>query len=175
MEPVQGSKGSIFKSSRPGYPRGAAAPVSIDEVQGTAQAWADAGITDVFVLLTDGEQLFYYESKLECLYHPFLSTHNFPIADMKPMRLSMALVLAEKAYHILRGPTAGRKILVHCSAGIGRTNMVLGCISWYLTYKQVFRRLGFSAPQTPQQALLVQEFKNHILKEAYRSKKIVEV
>lgn len=174
MEAVQGSKGLIFKSARPGYPMGNGSPITKEAVRNTVQAWADGGITDVFILLTDGEQLFYYETLLESLYQPFVATHSFPIPDMKPMRLGMALVLVEKAYHILRGEEK-RKILIHCSAGIGRTNMALGCLSQYLAYRGIFKKLFFDAPQTPQQTLVISQLKNLLASRAFGRTQKVEV
>jgi protein-tyrosine phosphatase len=132
-----------------------------------AKAWAAQGITDVFVLLTDGEQFYYYEELLENVYKPFLKTHNFPVMDMKAMRLSLAFPLVRRAYRILTDSEAGGKILIHCSAGIGRTNMALGCLSEYLKYRGLIQRLEYGSPQTAMQALCIRAFKTALFSASF--------
>lgn len=156
LRPISGSKGRLYRAARPGYP--------LDEVGRKAVAaavaeWKDAGVTHVVCLLTDGEQLYYYGQDLVRLYQRNgLVVLRFPVPDHKPMRLALAERLCAQVAGILESDKA--RVLVHCSAGCGRTSMALGCIASYMARNGPLRRVTDTGiPQTRAQFQVIAALK----------------
>jgi len=150
--PISGSKGKLFRAARPGYPLG---EVGRRAVETTIEGWKDLGITHVVCLLTDGEQLYYYGRDLVRLYQKGgLVVLRFPVPDHKPMRVEFATRLAAQVAGILE--SKGSRVLVHCSAGCGRTSMALGCIASYMARQGPLRLVkDTGVPQTRAQVQVI--------------------
>ena len=121
----------VYGAARPGY---GSQRVDDDEVT----AWIDHmranGVSRVLCLLDD-QQLAYYASPLVARYrHAFDAVHHLPIEDYGLPDMAML----DATIASLRDAEAkGRRVVVHCSAGMGRTGIVLS--AWLI------RRHGLDA------------------------------
>jgi len=117
----------LWRCSRPGYPGKMVPPARIDEA--VERMKEEAGIDTVFVLLSDAEYWFYYGLDLVERYRALgLEVRAFPIMDFSTPRAPRAHEMARAMHEDLK---AGKRVAVHCSAGIGRTALAINCLFEY--------------------------------------------
>lgn len=111
---------TVYGASRPGY--GLTSNIQDIDVNTWIEAMSNAGITRVIVLLDD-RQMAYYENNLLTQYKSkFIKVDWIPIADFGlPTLQDLRLILKALA----AAQDAGDKVVVHCSAGMGRTGLSL--------------------------------------------------
>jgi ADP-ribosylglycohydrolase len=136
-------------------------PTRVD-AQGRIQALLDAGITSFIDLTAEGE-LPSYIAQFEKLGVRNVLHRRFPIVDHALP--DSPQTMADVAAAIEADLAAGRRIYLHCRAGIGRTGMAVGCylISQGLNGSAAFDKLQTlwqrcsrarswpSVPETPEQ------------------------
>ena len=107
-------------SSRPGHPQ---KQVSEEEVEKWSKGWLARGFRGVVCLLSPREINEYYAGKLLKLYRRhFSKVYHFPIEDYS---LPSPETLTESLLTLEREKASGVRLVVHCSAGVGRTGLVL--------------------------------------------------
>jgi protein-tyrosine phosphatase len=155
IHPVMNLPG-LYRSSRPGYSQ---KRVSKETLKDALLAMKEDGITNVACLLTDGEYFSYYGKDLVRYYRSMgFKVHRFPIMDFSVPRVEAAYQLAVE---VLAAINEGKKVLVHCSAGIGRTGLAINCIlQLYGALKKV--DLGKVPSETSQQRAFTTTFRHHL-------------
>ena len=119
-------------------------------------AWSQAGVNTVFSLLTHEEEqdldLAYEQTEAKAQGMEFLS---FPIPDRQVPASESAL---RKAIEKLETDlTAGRKVVLHCRQGVGRSGLVAVClllakgIHAETALNLLSQARGTSVPETPEQ------------------------
>lgn len=132
-----GSK-RVLRTSRPGYPKGKKSLVPVHYVDEAVNAYKKMGINTVILLLTDGESWKYYDADLARLYtERGMRVFRFPIIDFGVPTTKMMLRCVQKIRSCLRGSENSKSwkcnnIVVHCSAGQGRTGLVGECLSMFM-------------------------------------------
>jgi|GEM_PF-1973188 len=159
IKALAGSKNRLYRSCRPGYPL---SDVSVEGIDSYIKDWAKHKITHVLCLLTDGEQLWYYGRDLLGFYRRRgFKVIKMPIPDHGSMRMEHAKRTCEQVAKALG--EKGTRVLVHCSAGMGRTSMVLGCVAAYMSVCGPLRGVkGTGIPQTHSQEQLISEYRKWI-------------
>lgn len=147
----------LFKSSRPGYPNGDHGPVVGERcVNDTIARWKSGGITHILCLQPDEEQLRQYGKRLTRWYRrEGLHVIEFPIGDFGVPRLDQIIPIVRKARTIIMDE--GNRLLVHCSAGMGRTGMMLSCLAMYMRKHGPFKDMPLYNPQTKSQRDAVED------------------
>jgi protein-tyrosine phosphatase len=154
---VSGVK-NLYRSSRPGYPN---QMIDRKTLLRDTKKFEKAGITTIFVLLCDGEYLKYYGLDLIEYYRGRkFKVHPFPIPDFGVPRIEFAHDLVLGIEKALKG---GEKVLVHCSAGLGRTGLAINCL---ITKKNMARKKGrqieLVSSETGSQRNFLTTFKHHL-------------
>lgn len=117
----------VYKGKRPGYPSRKRIDESI--IDEYAEELVGKGITDVFVLLNDNEINTYYDNSLFGIYEQHgLKVHAHPIEDFSIPSIEQALAFCKDLDSVVSG---GGNALVHCSAGLGRTGLMISCYQIY--------------------------------------------
>ena len=153
IHPVQKYSG-LFKGSRPGYPTGkSGGTVPNGIVEDFTEELINNGITDIFVFLSDEEIQKYYKNDLFPIYSEsgMIDIHHYPIVDYGVPSLKEAMRFAEDLDNVL---SSGKKAFLHCSAGIGRTGIMIGV---YEIYKGENRPTSYG--QSKNQGQFLNDFK----------------
>ena len=142
---------NFFRSPRPGYP---AKTVSERVLQEGMDLFKAEGITDIFCLLTDGEYFKYYGKDLVKFYRKnHFTVHRFPIPDFGVPRVTFAYRMARSLDDALR---EGKKAVVHCSAGMGRTSLAINCLIEWVRFRDNRKITLFDSQTCSQQSFLIQ-------------------
>lgn len=122
-----GSLRHIYTSARPGYP---STSVGMDAVIAEAKLWDAAGVSHVVLLLTPKEQGLYYGGPLAPIYESVgIAVWPFPIEDYGIPRYSEFDDLLSIVRRVLILDSVGLEVLIHCSAGVGRTGLFTQCLA----------------------------------------------
>lgn len=129
--PASRNEATLFGSSRPGY---SGKNISPAEVQVWNRFMQENGIQRVVCLLPKSQLAYYREDLLESHRKAFGSDNVFsePIEDfhlITPANLKRVLGFLKESERL------SEKVVVHCSAGIGRTGLVLAA---WLVYARGF-------------------------------------
>jgi len=133
----KGSK-RLFRSERPGYPKGKTSLVPVHDVDAAVQSYKERNINTVILLLTDGESWKYYDADLAALYTKRgLRVFRFPIIDFSTPTPQMMARCVKQIHSCLSGRANSKSwkcegVVVHCSAGMGRTGLVGECLAMYM-------------------------------------------
>jgi protein-tyrosine phosphatase len=140
-----------------------ARPRGGEDLRAEVEAWQRAGVDVVASLLEAAEvrELGLREQPALCVAHG-LEFRSFPIADRGTPR--SAGDLAAFVDGLLASLLAGKAVVVHCRAGIGRTGLVAGCLVHRLgvpardVFHVLSRSRGLSMPDTAEQ---IEWFEHH--------------
>lgn len=147
-----GGSTRLLGCARPGFPRGRKEVVPVAHVDNAITEFKQRGVSTVVVLLSDAESHKFYDLNLTARYNAGgLNTFSFPIVDHDVPTLKLMRDAVKTIETLLKSP--GKRIAVHCSAGIGRTNLVGACLAAYFGPPW-----GFVVPQTEEQCKFAEEF-----------------
>ncbi len=130
----------VFGAQRPGYPLQS---VQRDTIGKWISFMKDQGIKRVCCLLSRN-QLNYYEGNLLAIYGEEFGHSNVCWAPMEDFHLCNPVTLKKKILPFLKeSEIKGEKVVVHCSAGIGRTGHILA--AWLVFGRKFSIEEAFSA------------------------------
>lgn len=110
--------GKLYRSARPGYSGGARVSVGIGPVKQWMERAQAAGVASIICLLDEEHLCLYPDSALIDIYRAAgFTVRHIPAVDHKtPPLTSQQLAAVLAAWRELPKP-----VLIHCSAGLGRT------------------------------------------------------
>ncbi|KAF2354363.1 CDKN3 domain [Trinorchestia longiramus] len=133
------------------------------------------GITDAIVLLGKGELRKYRSPALLSMYQKNnIQAHYHPFEDGSAPSIDLAMNILDKTIDILQN---GRRILIHCMSGVGRTGTIAACLLQWLdedlpaedSVALVRRIRGNPAVHSLKQYNFVMEFREKLAEERERS------
>jgi len=149
---------NLYRGSRPGYPLVA---VSDEVLSEALLSFKEDKITDIFCLLTDGEYFKYYGKDLLTVYQDNgYTVHRYPIPDFGVPRIVYAYNAVRDLDDTLR---EGKVVYVHCSAGMGRTGLILGCLTEWVRFRDK-RRLKVQSGENSIQANFLIRFRQELVR-----------
>jgi protein-tyrosine phosphatase len=127
--PAAQGESCVFGARRPGYPGSPVPPAEVDR-------WISymklQGVAGVVCLLTPG-QVSSYEN-LAAAYQSSFGAGNVLLAPIEDYHLADVPTLTGRILPFLAAADlAGRKVVVHCAGGIGRTGHVLA--AWLVSFR----------------------------------------
>ena len=110
----------LYRAARPGYSDGAKVPVGMGEVQSWIEAAQALGIVSIICLLDEEHLCLYPDEDLLGIYRTAgFEVRHIPARDHSiPALTNEQLAAVLHAYRELPKP-----VLIHCSAGLGRTGV----------------------------------------------------
>lgn len=140
-----------------------ARPLGADRLKEEIQAWSMAGINVVISLLADTE---INELELEVegalCKESGIEFHRFPIEDRGVPDSRREVI---EFVEIVRGRiAAGRRVGIHCRAGIGRSGLMAACVLSRMghdvnsAFERIKQARGVEVPDTPEQCEWVRSF-----------------
>jgi protein-tyrosine phosphatase len=130
----------VFGAQRPGHPFQS---VQRDTIKKWISFMKNQGIKRVCCLLSQ-DQLNYYEENLLAIYCEEFGHSNVCWAPMEDFHLCNPVTLEKKILPFLKeSEIKGEKVVVHCSAGIGRTGHILA--AWLVFGRKFSVEEAFSA------------------------------
>lgn len=120
--PASPGESRVFGAARPGYPSHS---VAKDDIDSWLLFMHSRGIERVCCLLDDS-QLAYYENDLLGTYRTAFGERNVCSAPTEDYRLcDLATLTGVVLPFLVASDREAMKVVVHCSAGMGRTGLVL--------------------------------------------------
>jgi protein-tyrosine phosphatase len=130
----------IWRSARPGYPSKADIPYSA--IANSMSKWKKDGVTHIMVMISDAEQWEFYDRDLVNAYSKSkFRVWRCPIVDFRTPTLRQACMAVNWSIDELQ-KNKKAKILLHCSAGIGRTGTMLACLMHALDMPAIQKKTG---------------------------------
>ncbi|WP_369017253.1 dual specificity protein phosphatase family protein [Thermatribacter velox] len=141
--PAREGEQMVFGAQRPGY---GSEHVGLEEVEGWVSFMKQQGIEGVCCLLSQ-EELDYYEINLLDLYCREFGKANVCWAPVGDCCICSLAEFKEKILPFLEGAcTNNKKVVMHCSAGCGRTGHVLA--AWLVHGRGLSKEEALEAVQS---------------------------
>jgi protein-tyrosine phosphatase len=130
-----------------------------DEIKGLRQEGVDILVS---LLTIDEIYELGYKAENDICRANNIEFISFPIPDRKiPSSMTETIQLSQS---LLTQIISGKKVAIHCRAGIGRSALMVGCIlvcssiSPFMAYEMVAKSRGLAVPDTEEQKLWLDIF-----------------